>query len=361
MTYAPPTNQLGGPIRKNADGDVTTTPQMVMAYSKNPNKSKLLEWILTFNRRADLDMFVKVVEDNSKPHRSIYGQYPMYQWMQSEPGNLALQSINDRKPAITVEVFPPNSSLSKQPNSPIRERVMSTSKEEDPRDRENRLARERLMERKRKEESLMLERRTETYANLETDKRDNILEGAWKISYQTVFVDYLQICKELSASYYSIIHDVQMKYSKEKEAGKDTTGNKGIEKGVTEKQSNMMWSDKSQWANLAWETLNAIKPGLLESAVLNIVMLCKVISEFRAMAETHVKEIIDELPLPPNYRKHIPDTDGSDEFLKDRVPTKLVYTSQFYVVTLAIPEKAHSLTADQSQKHFINDRAVGWT
>ena len=248
--------------------------------------------------------------------------------------------------------------VNRPPGLNIRERVSSNPKEEDPREREDRIARERQLERKRKEESLMLERKTDPSASYEPDKRDNILEGAWKISYQTIFVDYLQICKELSTTYYTLINELQAKYTKEKEASKDPTGNKGMEKSANEKQTNTMWSDKSQWSTVVWDALPEIKPGLLESAVLNVVMLCKVISEFRAAAESHLREIIDEMPLPPNYRKHSPDMDGIEEFTKERVPTRLVYTSQFYVVTIAIPEKGQNLKGENYAKSFINDRSV---
>ena len=354
VTYAPPTNPLGGPIRKNADGEIVTMGQIVNAYSKRP-PGKLLEWLLAFQKRSDLDMFVKVIEDNSKPRKRIYGQYPMYSWMIGDPSRPLGSSGQEKRP---IESSQKDSSTNKLPSLSIRERVSSNPKEEDARDKADRAAQQRLMERKRKEESLLLERKLEASLTNEPEKRDNLLEGAWKISYQTIFVDYLQICKELSTTYYSVINDIQAKYNKEKESGKDTTGNKGINKSNPEKQANLMWSDPSQWSTIKWESLSDIKPGLLESAVLNVVMLCKVISEFRGMAEAHVKDIIDEMPLPPNYRKHSPDTDGIEDFTRDRAPTRLVYTSQFYVVTLAIPEKAQSLKADNYQKNFINDRSV---
>ena len=222
----------------------------------------MVEWVIVFGSLEDLEAFIHIAERSMSPALSIMGRGP--------PIMYAVKSIPN---AIRDLVFETD-------RGDPRNKSFAELTEQERKEREARIKKEKSMEKRRREEALLLEKKLKS----EDDKfvelkqaiaKKALLEDSWKINYQDMILDYLA-----------------------------AIGSKNEK--VTE----------------------------------NSVKLFQLISEFKKNATEHVRCLIDDICLPAALRtsqsrvkQSTSTTEGAE------LPIMITFQSDKYSVLLALPEE----------------------
>ena len=144
----------------------------------------------------------------------------------------------------------------------------------------------------------------------------------------------------------------------------------GKDKAVKDIEKESMLDDawKILYQNLIEESI-LVRDNGIEDSIKSAIKLSKVIEGFRMSASKHLREIIDELSLPPELRLHEHQCTryyGNSDTVRpanspDELPTKLVYTDDKYDVTISVPQQIEaglSLRSHGLEMLVVEDETV---
>ncbi len=221
----------------------------------------MVEWVVVFGSLDDLEAFIHIAEKSMSPALSIMGRGP--------PIMYAVKSIPN---AIRDMVF--------EVERDVKNKTYAELTEQERKEREIRIKKEKSLERRRKEEALLIEKKLKSEDDMFTELKQALakkalLEDSWKINYQDMILDYLA-----------------------------SIGSK---------------SDK---------------------VIENSVKLFQLIGEFKRNATEHVRCLIDDICLPGSLRssqfkakQSTANSEGVD------LPVMISFVSEKYSVLMALPEE----------------------
>jgi len=267
-----------------------------VAFVKSLPSRKKLEWVFAFRTPQDLHTFIQIVENVTNPDTSVLGKEPRFE------NRVKAESLQDRDIKFMERLgVPPGEEPDPTVQDQSKQKKVKGEEidDDDRRARDVQLIKDKIFNERMKEEALLLEEKRRNEAkDLEEMKQQMEQKDKQQTAWKLYYQSYLSECHNLSK--------------------------------------------------------------VADDIVTNAMRLFKLVNEYAINAQAKLKDIVDDMCFPDNFRKYKPELVIDPEYgLDDDVPMKLLFKDENYFIYISLAEEVDkvSLKEKNLEPYVIEEAA----